>query len=157
MSDTVAPQQIRYQATRLLSLSLEQLSKETLGGAAISPRLNQNVDDIAVLIDRSPQVPLLSLDLHEHFVQIPEVAETTGFLLKPTSVLAAKLPAPLADRFVGDDDASLSQQIFDIPETEAEPMVEPNGIADDQRRESVTTIARCRLINEKTLPCSALS
>lgn len=128
MSDTIAPQLIRHEATRPLPLSLQQLSKETLGGAAISPRLNQNVDDIAVLIDRSPQVLPLILNLHEHFVQIPEIAETTCFLLQPTSVLAAKPPAPLADRLIGDDDASLGQQIFDLPEPVFPPDPQPSGV-----------------------------
>ena len=157
MSDTITPQLIRHQTIRPQSLTLQQLSKESLGGAAISPRLNQNVDDIAVLIDRSPQVLLLTLNLHEHFIQIPEVAEPACFLLQPTSVLAAKLPAPLADRFKGDDDASLGQQIFDIPEAEAEAILEPYGVADDHRRESVTAVARCRLTHETTLPCPASS
>ena len=81
--------------------------------------------------------------------------ETTCFHLQPTGVLATKLPAPLADRLIGDDDASLGQQIFDIAEAEAEEIVEPYGVADDQRRESVTPVARFRLTREANLPCSA--
>ena len=56
------------------------------------------------------------------------LAETTCFLLQPTSVLAAKPPAPLADRLIGDDDASLGQQIFDLPEPVFPPDPQPSGV-----------------------------
>ena len=81
--------------------------------------------------------------------------EATCLLLHPTGVLATELPAPLADCLIGDDDASLGQQIFDIAEAEAEAIVEPYDVADDQRWASVASIARFRVTHEVNLPYSA--
>ncbi len=54
----------------------------------------------------------------------------------------AELPRPLADRFVGDDDAALSEQFRDIALAEAKPEVEPDGVADDLLWEAVSFV-RC--------------
>ena len=54
MSDAIATELVCYQAIRFLPLAFQQLSKEPLGGTAISPRLDQDVDDIAILMDCSP-------------------------------------------------------------------------------------------------------
>ena len=45
------------------------------------------------------------------------------------------------NRLVGDRHASLREEIFDIAEAEAEPMVEPDRVADDVGRESISVIA----------------
>jgi hypothetical protein len=44
------------------------------------------------------------------------------------------------DALKADDDSSLGQQIFDIPVTEIESMVEPNGVADDIGWKPVTLV-----------------
>jgi hypothetical protein len=41
---------------------------------------------------------------------------------------------------VGDDDASLRQQVFDIPVAQVEPIVDPDGILDDRRGKSVPLV-----------------
>lgn len=40
-----------------------------------------------------------------------------------------------------DSNASLSEQIFDIPMAEIESIEEPNSIADDLRRKSITLVS----------------
>ncbi len=62
-----------HQAIRSAILSLQQLAEESLGSTAIPARLNQNVENIAILIDSSPQIHLTSSDPHKHLVQMPEV------------------------------------------------------------------------------------
>jgi hypothetical protein len=49
----------------------------------------------------------------------------------------AKLDAPESDRFTADCDAIFSEQIFDVSVAQIKTMVEPDGVADDIRRESV--------------------
>ncbi len=43
----------------------------------------------------------------------------------------AKLPRPLAYRFVADDDAAFGQQLFHVAVAEVKAEIEPDGVADD--------------------------
>ena len=48
---------------------------------------------------------------------------------------------PAADRLVGDRDAALRQQIFDVAKAQGEPEIEPDRLLDDLRREPVPIVA----------------
>jgi len=50
---------------------------------------------------------------------------------------AAELQGPTTDCLVADVDAALGQHFLDIAKAEGEPEVEPNGLPDDIRRESM--------------------
>lgn len=64
----VALQLVGDQAPRFAFLALQELSKEPLGCTPIATWLHQYVDDIAVLIDRAPEILPLALDRHEELV-----------------------------------------------------------------------------------------
>jgi hypothetical protein len=83
---------------------------------------------------------LLTVDLHEHFIDIERVAIGLMFSFQSSSVQAAELNAPEPDRFPSDDDASFSQKVFDISMAQIESIVEPDGVADDIGRESVAFV-----------------
>ena len=157
MSSAIATELVGHQTIRPLALSLEQLAKEAYGSTAIPPGLNQDVNRVAILIDGSPQVLLLTLDLEEHLVKIPKVAELALFALQPPGIFAAELPTPLANRLIGDDQAALGEQILDVAETQAEPVVEPDGMADNQGREAVASVTGVRLAHGPILTRSASS
>jgi len=55
---------------------------------------------------------------------------------------STELGAPLADRLVADDDASLGEQILRVAEAEVEPKVQPDSVSDDLRWEAVPSIRR---------------
>ena len=62
--------------------------------------------------------------------------------------LRAELQAPVPDTLVGDDHAPLGQDQFDIPQAQAENVVQPDRVADDLGRETVPVIGdglRCHL------------
>ena len=80
-------------------------------------RLKQNVDDVAILIHGTPKVLLLAVDSHEKFIHMPAIAETPLPLPKTPCIVSPKLLTPVPNRFVGNNDASLCQQIFDVSET----------------------------------------
>ena len=46
----VAPQFVRDQAVGQPALSLQHLAKESYGGSAIAPRLDEDVEEVAVLV-----------------------------------------------------------------------------------------------------------
>ncbi len=64
----------------------------------------------------------------------------------------AELSTPLPDALVGDNDPPFCQEIFDISEAQAEAVVQPNGMADDLRREPVSAVAGCVAIHPGSLP-----
>ncbi len=46
---------------------------------------------------------------------------------------------PSSDRFIGDVQPALGQQIFDIAEAEGKAKIQPHGVPDDVRRELVAS------------------
>ena len=83
---------------------------------------------------------MLAADLHENFINEKRIAETLMSTLQTLGILRSKLVAPQANRFITDDNTSFSQQIFYIPMTEIESMIEPNCILNDVRREPVAFV-----------------
>ena len=69
--------------------ALEQFAEELLGGQRVSARLHQDVKHIAVLVDRTPQVPLCAVDLHKHLIQVPLIA---GAGAPPAQLVGVGLP-----------------------------------------------------------------
>ena len=57
----------------------------------------------------------------------------------------------LGEQIVGDRDPALGEQIFHVPETQAEAKVEPDGLRDDVGRESISVIARRGTVHPVTL------
>jgi len=125
------------------SLFLQDLAEELLGGSSITFFCYKNVENIAILIDGAPQIHLLSLDFDENFVDIPDVPQSTLLPSESSRVLRSELQTPEADGFVRDHDPTLSQQIFDMPVTECETVVEPDAVAYDLGRETMAFIAGC--------------
>ena len=124
----VAPQLIGDQPPRCASLTFQELAEEPLSCAPISTRLHENVEDISVLVNCAPQILALTLDRHKELVQVPGVAQATFSSLELSSVRCTKLPRPLSDGLVGDDDPALCKEVFDISEAQTESVVEPDGV-----------------------------
>ena len=139
---SVTPQFVGDQPPGLASLTFQQLTEKAFSRMPIATRLDKDVDHVAVLIDGAPEIAPLTLDGHEEFVQVPRVTQATLSPLEPTGILGTEFLTPLPDGFVGNDNSALCQEILDISEAQAEAMVEPDGVADDLRRESVSSVAR---------------
>ena len=60
--------------------------------------------------------------------------------LQSSSIQGAELDAPEANRLATDGDATFSEQIFYIPVTEIEAVVEPDGVRNYIWRKSVAFI-----------------
>jgi hypothetical protein len=76
---------------------------------------------------------LLSIDLHEDFIDVKGI--TVALMLSPqsSSVDSSKFDAPEADSFVAHSNAAFSQQAFNIAMTQLKTVVEPDSIGDDIR------------------------
>jgi len=82
-----------------------------------------NVNHVAVLIDRTPQIVALPADRDEDLVQKPGVSESTLPLPKLGRVRRPELDAPVPDRLVRDGHTSLRQEILDVAEAQAEAVI----------------------------------
>ena len=61
---------------------------------------------------------------------------------------------PPPDRFVGHRDAALGQEIFDIAKAHSEAVIQPDGVADDFGRESISLVAQRVAFHRPSLPRS---
>jgi hypothetical protein len=52
---------------------------------------------------------------------------------------------------VGDNDPALGQKIFNVAEAQAEPVIQPDGVADDFGRKPVSVIAVRFGVHPRTL------
>ncbi len=78
MCDAIASQLIGHYFPGIIMMILQQAFEKALGRLAVASCLQNHIDHLSVLINSSPQVLLLTLDLHEHFVDekcisIPDV------------------------------------------------------------------------------------
>ena len=83
---------------------------------------------------------LLAADFDEDFIDVERVAIASVLSLQATGINRSELDAPEADRFAADDDASFSEEIFYIAVTEVEAIIEPDGVGNDVRWESMALI-----------------
>jgi hypothetical protein len=80
---------------------------------------------------------LLTIDFDEHFIDIEGIAVATVLSSQSSNVNCSEFNAPQPDRFCANGDVSLSQKVLNIAVTEIEAIIEPDGITDDVRWESV--------------------
>jgi len=138
----VASQSVSNDPQRLSSLSAQKSAEEPFCGASITPRLHQDVDYVAILVDRPPEILQVAVDSKEDLVQMPVVAEPALSSLQFANTVCAKLLTPQPDRFIRYDDAALRQKILDVSEAEAETMVGPDRITYDLGRKPIAGVAR---------------
>jgi len=137
----VAGEFVRNQHARHKRKPLEQLPQEFHGCPRIAPPLDQDVEDVAVLVDGPPEGVLDAVDRDEDLVQVPLIARTRATSAQRVGIRLAEFLAPLPDRLVGDDHAPLSQQFFDVAVAEGEAEVQPDRVADDCGREAMALVA----------------
>src|ERR1700741_299507 len=74
----VGAQLVGYQKLRRKSLLSEQLAHQPQGRMGVAPALNQHVEDLAFVVNGTPEVYPLAGDPDHHFVQVPSAARATA-------------------------------------------------------------------------------
>src|SRR5882724_3063907 len=149
--DAVAPKAIGDDALRLILETVQQATEEPLRRGAIALLLDQNVQHHAMLIHRPPEVVQHTVDANENFIQVPGVARSRPPAMQAPRVFGTKLVAPVADALPRHQDATLGQDEFDVPEAEAEQMIQPYGVADDLSLKAMAAIQGCWSGHSSTL------
>jgi hypothetical protein len=138
----IAAQLVGDELQRWPLLVFQDLAKEALGGSLVSVAGDQDVEDVAILVHRSPKIMAFAADRDEQLVHVPDVPEPTLSSPQSAGVFESKLPTPASNGFVGYSDATLRQQVFHVAKAQREPMVQPHGMADDFRWKAVASIQR---------------
>ena len=79
-----------------------QSAEKPLGCAGVTPVVEKNVNDIAILVDGAPQVMLFTSDLDEDFIDKECVSIAGVIAAQALGNLRPKLDASEADRFTAD-------------------------------------------------------
>ncbi len=119
----IASKLVGHELPRWPPLLFQDLAEEALSGPLVSVAGDQDVEDIPVLIHGSPKIMTFTADRDEHFVHVPDVAETALPPPQSAGVFGSKLVAPGSNGFVGYLDATLGKKILDVSKAQREPMV----------------------------------
>jgi hypothetical protein len=134
VSNPVAGQFVGHQHARHIPQALEQFTEEPLGCFGVSPRLHQHVQDVAVLVDCTPQVTGDAVDLHEDLIKVPLVAEAGAAPAQLVGVGLPELGTPAPDRLITHHDTTYKHQLLDLTKAQREPKVQPHAMVDDLDR-----------------------
>jgi hypothetical protein len=124
------------------SASDEQLAEELFRGGFVASTLNQDIEQIAVLIDSPPKILLFAADFKKHLIEMPFVASLCRASTHLVGILLAEFPAPVSNGFIGQYNAAGGHELFDITIAEREAKREPDGVADNFGREAIARVVR---------------
>ena len=77
----------------------------------------------------------------DDLVEVPDVAAAWRLAPETAGVRGPELQRPAADRLIGDENAALEQHLFDQPQAQRKPEVQPDCMGDDLRRKAVALVA----------------
>jgi hypothetical protein len=116
---TVRTKTVRHERPRL-AVALHRSFENLQGCRAIPALCRKYFEHFAFVIDRASQVMCLTVDPDKHLVQIPSPLRIRSMVHTPPPFLRSEHRAepvpPKAYRLVADIDATLEQQIFDLPQ-----------------------------------------
>jgi len=144
LGSSITGQFIGNDHTRNVLEVLEQLAQELLSGLLAAAALDQDAENRATLIHSPPYIVDLTLDRDKHLIQMPLVSRMGTSVTQFFGIPLTKFQAPLPNRFVGQHDASLGHDLFDVTVAEREAVVEPDTVADDFRREAIAFVEGSR-------------
>ena len=135
-----ASQLVGDQLPRRSPLPLQELAEKSLSGSRVPAARNQNIQDVAVLVHRPSGRAALPADRDEDLIHMSDIAQPAMPTAQVPSKGGTEFATLQSDRLVGHGDAALCEKVFDIPEAEGEPMIEPHSVTDDLGWEAVTSI-----------------
>jgi hypothetical protein len=118
----------------------EQLAHQSQGRLGVAPALNKHVEDLAFVVNGTPEVHLLAGDPDHHFVQVPSVARATAAPSKPSRDHRSKLQHPASDGLIGYVEPAVREEILDVSIAEHERQVESDRMLDDDWGKAVAAV-----------------
>src|SRR5215831_16255315 len=121
--------------------ALEQLAKKLLRCLLVAAALHQNVENVIVLVHRTPEIMALPVDRQKDFIEMPLVPWLGASMLQLIGVVLAKLQTPLVDGLMGHVDAALEQDLLHVAVAQREAIIEPDAMADNLAGKAVIFVA----------------
>jgi hypothetical protein len=132
---TVGTQPVGHKHVGREALLLHEPPHQLHGSRLAALSLNQEIENLAFVIDRALKPELLACNDHGHLIEMPARGWTRASMRKSSCEQRPKLQDPSSHRLVGDIQPALSQHIFNVAIAEREPDIEPHGVPDDLGRE----------------------
>jgi hypothetical protein len=107
--------------------------------ACVAPLLHKEIENLALVVDRPPEIESPAADQDGHLVEMPMRGRPMTPAAKFLGEQRPELQHPSPDRFIGDFQPALGEQILDIAEAESEAKVQPHRMPDDVRRKLVAS------------------
>src|SRR6266545_4798048 len=136
----VGTQLVSRHLLRREALLAEQLAHELDGCALVPSALNQDFEDLALMIDRTPQIHMLAGDPDDHFVEMPAITRSRTTPPQSPSDRRSEFEHPTANALVGDVEPTRGKQFLNIAIAQGETKVQPDGVLDDDRWKAMPTI-----------------
>src|SRR4029077_10250952 len=111
---TVGAQLVGRHPRRREPLLAEQLAHQLDGRRPVSTTLDQDLEDLAFVIDGTPQIHVLARDPDDHFVEMPAIARSLTAPSQTRSDSRSEFEHPTANALVGEVEATLGKQLLDI-------------------------------------------
>ena len=109
----------------------------TAGGRIVWPRCRLAFVEQGCRAPHRPDPPRAIDSADEHLVEIPLISRSPAAAARAFGETLAEFLAPTADGLIGDNNASLGQQEFNVSRAEAEDVVQPDGMRDDLGRKAM--------------------
>jgi hypothetical protein len=136
----VASQLVGNDALRHIGQALQQRAEKPLGRLLVTSALDEDIEDMAVLVDGAPEIVTGAVDRQEYCIEMPRVARPGTPAAQLVGISLPKRPAPRAHRVVRPQHAALGHELFDIAIAQAKAEVQPDTVADDLGREPMALI-----------------
>jgi hypothetical protein len=92
----------------------------SLGRNGVSPVLHQNVDDLPLFINGTPQILELTVDCQVHLIQVPGTSNWPAAPTQSCGICASNLVALPTHGFEANGEIAFSQHELDTAITQAE-------------------------------------
>jgi len=109
MCNTIAPQFISYYFPGFVSMYFQEPFKESLCGRTISSFLEKHINNFTILINRSPEVMLFTINPDENLINEKCISISLVPSLQSGRIFWTKFNTPQSDRLVSDIYPSLSK------------------------------------------------
>src|SRR3979409_286507 len=96
------------------ALLAEQLAHELDGCALVPSALNQDLEDLALMIDGTPQIHVFARNPDDHFVEMPAIARSRTAPPQSPGERRSEFEHPTANALVGDVEPTLGKQFLNI-------------------------------------------
>jgi hypothetical protein len=108
--------------------------EEAAGRLCVPPWREEDIDDLAELVDGPEQVAPYPSDLDVGLIDVPAIPDNVLSSPRGLDELRREPLDPPVDAHMVDLDASFGEELLDVPVGEAEPQVPPDGQGDDLGR-----------------------